>query len=176
MNPRPPHLSTAGSLAAAHCHRRPAQTMISDLPTLLATMRPVLNPGRYVFVTLSPDQSPDANSIIASVREPEGLSVILTEQDANDLGHTASYVAAWISLTVESDLAAVGLTAAFSNALAQAGISCNVVAGNQHDHLFVPHEQAQTAMNVLQSLQADATARDSLRGSQATSLVDSRDA
>ncbi|MBL0162531.1 MAG: ACT domain-containing protein [Xanthomonadales bacterium] len=120
-------------------------------------MQPVLNPGRYVFVTVSPDQLLDLHSIVASVREPEGLSVVLTEQGAIELGLEASYLAAWITLTVHSDLAAVGLTAAFSNALAQSGISCNVVAGNHHDHVFVPHEQAQVAMAVLQTLQASAT-------------------
>ena len=130
--------------------------MSSDLPTLLATMRPVLNPGRYAFVTLSHDTSLDLSSIVASIREPQGLSVVLTHQDAIDLGFAVNYVAAWISLTVESDLAAVGLTAAFSSALAQAGISCNVIAGHQHDHLFVPHQQAQLAMNVLQGLQTRA--------------------
>ena len=119
-------------------------------------MQPVLNPGRYVFVTLPSDQSLDLRYIIASVREPEGLSVILTEHDATDLGFSVSYVAAWISLTVHSDLAAVGFTAGFSNALAQAGISCNVVAGNHHDHLFVPHDQAEECMNILQDLQARA--------------------
>ena len=82
--------------------------------------------------------------------------MVLTEQDAADLAHTATYVAAWISLTVESNLAAIGLTAAFVNALGAAGISCNVVAGNLHDHIFVQHDQAQMAMNVLQSLQASA--------------------
>ncbi len=130
--------------------------MISDLQTLLATMRPALNPGRYAFVTLPPNQSLDLHSIVASVREPEGLSVVLTEDDASALGLNASYMAAWITLTVHSDLAAVGLTGAFSNALAQAGISCNVIAGNHHDHVFVPHDQAQTAMSVLQSLEAGA--------------------
>ena len=119
-------------------------------------MRPVLIPGRYAFVTLPPHQSLDLHSIIASVREPEGLSVVLTEEHANGFGLKASYIAAWITLTVHSDLAAVGLTAAFSNALAQAGLSCNVVAGNHHDHVFVAHEQAQMAMTVLQSLQATA--------------------
>lgn len=132
--------------------------MSSDLPTLLATMRPALHPGRYAFVTLSPDQSFDLHSIVASVREPEGLSVILTEQDAIGLGLTVTYVAAWISLTVQSDLAAVGFTAAFSTALGQAGISCNVVAGNHHDHLFVAHEQAQLALDVLQALETRAAA------------------
>ena len=119
-------------------------------------MQPVLNPGRFVFVTLAANQSLDLRSVIASVLEPEGLSVILTEQDAIGLGLKADYIAAWITLTVQSDLAAVGLTAAFSNALAQAGLSCNVVAGNNHDHVFVPHEQAQVAMTVLHSLQARA--------------------
>ena len=98
----------------------------------------------------------DLNSVIASVREPEGLSVILTEQDAIGLGLKSDYIAAWITLTVQSDLAAMGLTAAFSSALAQAGLSCNVVAGKHHDHVFVPQEHAQVAMAVLQSLQARA--------------------
>jgi uncharacterized protein len=119
-------------------------------------MRPVLNPGRFAFVTVAADRSIDLNSVIASVREPEGLSVIVTEQDAIGLGLKVHYIAAWITLTVHSELAAVGLTAAFSGALADAGLSCNVVAGNHHDHVFVPHAQAQTAMAVLRSLQARA--------------------
>lgn len=61
--------------------------------------------------------------------------------------------AAWITLTVHSDLAAVGLTAAFSRVLAEAGISCNVVAGVRHDHIFVPVERAADAMAALRRLQ-----------------------
>jgi len=122
----------------------------------LATLQPVLNPGRYVFATLPRDQKIDPESVVAAVREPEGLSLILAEQDAIGLGFSTSYVAAWITLTVHSDLAAVGLTGAFSSALAQAGISCNVVAGNRHDHLFVAHDQAHQAMEVLRALQARA--------------------
>ena len=130
--------------------------MIRDLPQLLASMEPSLNPGTYAFVVAPVDYQIPPDQIIASVREPEGLSVILTEHDATELGFSASYVAAWISLTVQSDLAAVGFTAGFSNALGQAGISCNVVAGNHHDHLFVPHDQAEVAMSILQDLQARA--------------------
>ena len=58
---------------------------------------------------------------------------------------------------MHSDLAAVGLTAAFSQALAQAGIGCNVVAGAVHDHIFVPVAQANDAMAVLQALQQRAS-------------------
>ncbi|MDX3774998.1 ACT domain-containing protein [Chromatiaceae bacterium AAb-1] len=126
---------------------------ISDLNTLIAHMQPVLNPGRYAFVTLPPGLVLDPSRMIASVREPEGISVVLTEADALELGLTIAFTAAWITLTVHSDLAAVGLTAAFSKALGQADISCNVVAGVHHDHVFVPIEQAQPAMDALHALQ-----------------------
>ena len=65
--------------------------------------------------------------------------------------------AAWISLHVHSDLQAVGLTAAFANALGSVGISCNVIAGAYHDHIFVPLEKAQAAMQALQDLQLRAS-------------------
>jgi uncharacterized protein len=62
------------------------------------------------------------------------------------------YVAAWITLRVHSALDAVGLTAAVATALAAAGLSCNVVAGYHHDHLFLPYDHAETAMRVLHDL------------------------
>ena len=130
---------------------------VSDLATLLSQMRPELHSGRYAFVTLPLGCSLDQNRIVASIREPEGLSVIMAEEDAADLGLPVAFIAAWITLTVHSDLAAVGLTAAFSTALAKAGISCNVVAGVHHDHLFVPAGQEQKAMQVLHALQQAAT-------------------
>jgi len=54
--------------------------------------------------------------------------------------------------TVHSALDAVGLTAAFSNALSSAGISCNVVAAYYHDHIFVDKKDAERAMEVLLDL------------------------
>lgn len=129
---------------------------IGDLKTLLADMRPELHAGRYAFVTLPPGVRFAPAEVVASIREPEGLSVIVAEQTARDLGLPIAFVAAWITLTVQSDLAAVGLTAAFSQALGQAGISCNVVAGVHHDHLFVPFEMARQAMNALHALSRSA--------------------
>lgn len=125
---------------------------IADLDRLLAHMQPALNPGRYAFVAVPDGVTLDPRRIIASIREPEGLSAILPEQDALALGLPVAFIAAWITLTVHSDLAAVGLTAAFARALADAGIGCNVVAGVRHDHLFVPFEQAQQAMDALRAL------------------------
>jgi hypothetical protein len=125
---------------------------VSDLRELLAHMQPELNPGRYAFVAVPDGTTLDPGWIVASVHEREGLSVIVPEQIALDTGLPIAFSAAWITLTVHSDLAAVGLTAAFSGALGQAGISCNVVAGVWHDHLFVPVDQAQQALDVLHAL------------------------
>ena len=130
--------------------------MIRDLQILLATMQPTLNPGTYAFVVAPTNLQVRADQVVASVREPEGLSLVIPETLARALGLPVSYSASWITLTVQSDLAAVGLTSAFSNALAQAGISCNVIAGLHHDHLFVPADQAQQAMDTLARLQASA--------------------
>nr|WP_269151213.1 ACT domain-containing protein [Spelaeicoccus albus] len=65
-----------------------------------------------------------------------------------------SFVAGWITLQVHSALDAVGLTAAVSTALATAEISCNVIAGNYHDHLLVPIDRLDDALGVLRELTA----------------------
>jgi hypothetical protein len=124
---------------------------IRDLDQLLAHMHPMLNPGRYAFVALPDDVTLDPRRVVASVREAEGLSAILLLQDALGLGLPVAFEAAWITLAVHSHLAAVGLTAAVSRALADAGISCNVVAGLHHDHLFVPFDQAPQALDALRA-------------------------
>ena len=132
---------------------RQRTAVIRDLPQLLASMEPSLNPGTYAFVVAPVDYQIPPDQIIASVREPEGQSLVIPEQLAHECGLPVTYSAAWITLTVHSDLVAVGLTAAFAGALGQAGISCNVIAGVHHDHLFVPAHQAQQAMAVLFDLQ-----------------------
>lgn len=130
--------------------------MNRDIAQLLANLEPALNPGIYAFIVAPSGVQIPPDQIIASIREPEGLSLVIPEQLARNLELPVAYSAAWITLTVHSDLSAVGLTAAFSGALGEAGISCNVIAGVHHDHLFVPADQSQQAMTVLARLQASA--------------------
>lgn len=120
------------------------------LARLLATMSPQQRAGRFVFVTV--DERPYDVELLASVVETEGLSVVVAQEDADRLGLRYDFVAGWITLQVHSSLAAVGLTAVVSAALAEEGISCNVVAGRHHDHLLVPSDRVDEAVTVLRSL------------------------
>ncbi|THA36180.1 ACT domain-containing protein [Streptomyces sp. A1277] len=130
-------------------------TAESGLRVLLSNLRPELHPGRYVYATATDGALPDAVAPIVTVRETEGLTLVLPEAQAAAAGLLHTYVAGWITLRVHSALEAVGLTAAVSLALTDAGISCNVVAGFHHDHLFVPYERAAEAVAVLERLAAE---------------------
>jgi len=123
-----------------------------DLQILLKSMEPTLHPGEYVFCTIAEaDFSQlNINEIVCFFREEENITVILKQETADSLKLPYSYIASWITLTVHSSLEAVGLTAAFSNALAQSDISCNVIAGYYHDHIFVDRKDASNAMKVLE--------------------------
>jgi hypothetical protein len=57
-----------------------------------------------------------------------------------------------VTLQVHSSLDAVGLTAAVAQELADHGISCNVVAGSFHDHLFVPYDRGDEVVGLLTAL------------------------
>ena len=133
---------------------------IRDLDRLLADMEPSLN-GSLAGFTVVPNLTaalgrwPEA-AIIGTFREAEGLSVILDLAHPAAQGADISFKAAWITLTVHSDLEAVGLTAAFATSLGEAEISCNVIAALHHDHIFVPEADGQKAMAVLRDLQQKA--------------------
>ncbi|MFF0752806.1 ACT domain-containing protein [Streptomyces sp. NPDC004267] len=129
-----------------------------DLSRLLAGMRPEANPGRYVFTTLEradPGSLPEGLSPVVTVAEPEGVTLVVRQEEADAACLAYDSVAAWITLRVHSALDAVGLTAAVAGALADAGLSCSVVAGFHHDHLFVEHARAEQALAVLDALSQD---------------------
>lgn len=122
-----------------------------DLDQLLKTMKPKLNNGEYVFCTTEERIQIDYSDITMLFKEDEGNTMILEKKVADKQKIKYSFVASWITLTVHSSLEAVGLTAAFSKALTNENISCNVVAGYYHDHLFVKIEDTEKAMTVLNS-------------------------
>ena len=115
-----------------------------------------LHPEPIAFCLLERPSSLPSDRVIASVREREGVTLVLEERDAKAAGLRTVFRAEWITLNVRSELEAVGLTAAFSAALADAGLSCNVMAGVHHDHIFVAHGDGARALAVLHTLAATA--------------------
>ncbi|WP_432113760.1 ACT domain-containing protein [Streptomyces sp. S1] len=122
-----------------------------DLTRLLAGLRPELDPGRYVFTTVD-GPAPAGVAPVVTVTEPEGLTLVVRQEEADAASLAYDYMAGRITLRVHSALDAVGLTAAVAGELADAGMSCNVVAGFHHDHLFVEHARAEEALAVLNRL------------------------
>ncbi|MFZ6014047.1 MAG: ACT domain-containing protein [Bacteroidota bacterium] len=124
----------------------------TDLKTLLKTMSPTVHQGDYVFCSVKNLDGVHPSAIISLVKEDEGVSLILERSQADALNIPYSFISSWITLKVHSSLEAFGLTAAFSRALADANIGCNVVAGYYHDHIFVNKSQAVRALEVLKQL------------------------
>ncbi|MEM7438507.1 MAG: ACT domain-containing protein [Pseudomonadota bacterium] len=125
-------------------------TRVRDTKAMIAGMEPQLQAGTFVFATV---KSAPADCV-ATVQEAEGLSAIIPTETAKALGLETDLPMAMITLQVHSALDGIGLTAAVAAALADEAISCNVVAGHHHDHIFVPAADANRAVSCLQALAA----------------------
>jgi len=123
-----------------------------NLNILLKSLKPRLNNGNYVFCMVNNPEEIQFKNAILVFREQEGYTVIYPKDIADSLHTSYSFVASWITLDVHSALDAVGLTAAFSDALSKHGISCNVVAAYFHDHIFIDKKDTDRAMEVLKNL------------------------
>ncbi len=128
-----------------------------NLSKLLKELNPQLNDGEFVFVTVAEEMvnRVDYSDVLSAFRENEGITLVMQRAIADKLDFPYKYVSSWITLEVHSSLDGVGLTAAFSTKLAEHNISCNVIAGYYHDHLFVNTEDAQAAIRVLRELAKD---------------------
>jgi hypothetical protein len=134
----------------------PTDSGQGDLPALLKHLAPEMAASEFVFCTVVEGASRDFSPLypVGTFREAEGLTLILERARADGAGLAYEGVMRRITLSVHSSLEAVGLTAAVSGALAEAGISANVVAAYYHDHIFVPADRAEQALVVLEGLSA----------------------
>lgn len=124
-----------------------------ELSYLLKNMEPVQVPGSYIFAKVSEETLETLGSSPRLVyREAEAITVIVTKEIAE--ANSLSFESVWglISLTVHSDLEAVGLLAKVTHILADVGISTNVVSAFYHDHLLVPEDRVQEALVLLRNL------------------------
>jgi hypothetical protein len=122
-----------------------------ELHAILADLDVAVRDELYVFAAVEAGASVLRHAH-ATVCEDEAVTIVLPVARADEHDLVAQPAFAWLTLTVHSSLEAVGLTAAFSAVLADAGISCNVLAGFHHDHLLVPAADRDRAVAVLRAL------------------------
>lgn len=128
----------------------------TDLSKMLSSLDVEVRPGSFAVVSLELESElpPNRLGIDALITEAEGITVVAAIEVADENNWEYDFVAGWLTLRVHSALEAVGLTAAFSAALGDAQIPCNVLAGYYHDHILVPHDRVAEALGCLNRLSA----------------------
>jgi hypothetical protein len=130
----------------------PPHTGERELGTLLQQMTPSVHPEVFVYCCFADGQLPAGLTPVCTFQETEGLTAIVPLRQAQASGLAHQFESRMVTLTVHSALDAVGFLARISAALAAQGIACNVVSAFHHDHLFVPRERLEAAVQALDRL------------------------
>jgi hypothetical protein len=125
-----------------------------DLVKLCASLNPVMAQPVYVYCSFIDFSLPAGLTAFCTVREGEGLTAVVAGADAQRLRWPYTFESRLVTLSVHSSLEAVGFIAVISRTLAQAGISCNAIAGYYHDHVLIPVDRAEEAMSLLNEIAA----------------------
>ena len=124
----------------------------TNLTTLISSMNPVLHPDVYVFAKTTDADRAGNTSAKMIFEEAEAITLILKRPEAERQQLSYEFPCRMITLNIHSALDAVGFIAAVTTELARHGIGVNPVSGFYHDHLFVPADRANDAMQALKAL------------------------
>ncbi len=121
----------------------------TDLDAMLASLAVQRRPGIFTYIAVEVPTPGLLAAAHAVVKEGPLTTIVLPVESALRAGQLVTIELAWLTLTVQSSLEAVGLTAAVSARLAEIDIACNVLAGYHHDHLLVPVDRVDDAIAAL---------------------------
>ncbi len=127
----------------------------TDLEAMLAKLAVERRPGVFTYIAVEVPTPGLLAAAHAVVKEGELTTIVLPVEAAERSGQPVAVRLAWLTLTVFSSLEAIGLTAAVSARLTERDISCNVLAGYHHDHLLVPVERVDDAVEALTARASD---------------------
>ena len=145
----------------------------TSLTTLLTTLNPILKPATYVFANIPgpiitnlatyPSLVHYAYMIFYELHR-DSTTLILPEDVARNstdevLGLEYEFECRQITIDIHSGLGAVGFLPVLTSALAARGISCNANSAFYSDHLFVPADRAEEAVQTLLRVRDDARAK-----------------
>lgn len=118
-------------------------------------LNPMLAEEEHGFATIPIGAGwPQGLVPVATFAEAEGASVVALAELMRGIGLDHEPGWAKITIGIETRLDAVGLTARIAAALAEKGMSANIIAAFHHDHVFVPWDRRDEAMAILSALPA----------------------
>ncbi|MBI5223444.1 ACT domain-containing protein [Candidatus Micrarchaeota archaeon] len=133
---------------------------VSNLSEILKNLDPKLDSQKYYFATVNQDAlftlANYMQYIVCVFRENEGMTIVFYEPlksivEPYSLKQVAGPFAK-LTLNVNSDMMSVGLFSKVTGALAAKEIVVNAFSGYFHDHLFVPFEKKDAALEALRKL------------------------
>ena len=129
-------------------------TRTQFLQDLIRNLSPNLDSTLYVYCTVAHAAYGQLEKLkpIVSIAELEGLTLVIPLEQAKAENLDYYRVFQRITLKGHSSLEALGLTSVVTSLLAERGITTNVIAGFYHDHIFVPSDRSDEAMQALKEL------------------------
>ena len=125
-----------------------------ELKDILGNLKPRILEGSFVFTTSNDELVHLMKTFkpIATFREEEGITLVISKDEADKFNIKYDSLFRCISLGVHSSLNSYGLISSISRELTKKKISSNVFSGFYHDHIFVQADLADTALQVINSL------------------------
>ena len=125
-----------------------------ELKDILGNLKPRILEGSFVFTTSNDELVHLMKTFkpIATFREEEGITLVISKDEADKFNIKYDSLFRCISLGVYSSLNSYGLISSISSELTKKKISSNVFSGFYHDHIFVQADLADTALQAINSL------------------------